>query len=838
MKGKLFSLLFILICLLHLNATAQNEVTGRVKSSKGKAIAGVSVYIEDLKIGAQTDDNGVYTIANLPAGTINLTVRALGYETLIQTVKVKGLVNADITLKATPYEADEIVVTGTAKATSLNAVSQPITEVSHEYLIQNASTNIIDALAEVPGVSGITDGQSISKPVIRGMGYNRVLTIHDGVRQEGQQWGDEFGIEIDANSVDRIEVLKGPASLVYGSDALAGVINMLPEKTLPEGQVKGYILYNYQTNNGLMNTAAHLAGTKKGISFGLSINNTMAHAYQNKYDGYVFNSQFSNLNWDATLSIHRKWGYSQLRYSYFNLKTGIVEGERDSTGAFMKQSVDDLGNPIAVRATNQELKSYTPFVINQNVTHEKLVWDNSIALGKNTLKAIFAFQQNSRQENNDITIPNTSNIYYQLTTLNYDLRFLSPIDASSSFAVGVNGMNQNSSNKGTLLLIPEYNLFDLGAFAIYNKQMGKINFNAGVRYDSRKFKGNEDYTDSNGVQLHATDPNAILAFSAYNSNFNGVSGSVGATYKFNNHVYLKANVGRGFRAPNVAESGSNGIHDGTVVYEIGQHDLAPESSLQIDITPGIRNKNFSAELSLFSNSISNYIFPKQLKTADGSADSLRSVPGFPDAPVFLYTQGNASFTGAEFALDIHPVGIKWFDWYTTYSTVDAHLTGVPDSEKYLPFTPPALLKSDISIKMPKIGKGITNAYIRLGVFYSFEQSNIYNASSIYAALSGPEYDASRKATPAYTLLNAAIGGDIMRHGKKLCSVYLNANNITDEAYIDYMSRFKYYPANLGNGLSRVGVYNMGRNFSIKMLIPLDFSKTAEKVQVLEMGEGE
>ena len=212
MKGKLFSLLFILICLLHLNATAQNEVTGRVKSSKGKAIAGVSVYIEDLKIGAQTDDNGVYTIANLPAGTINLTVRALGYETLIQTVKVKGLVNADITLKATPYEADEIVVTGTAKATSLNAVSQPITEVSHEYLIQNASTNIIDALAEVPGVSGITDGQSISKPVIRGMGYNRVLTIHDGVRQEGQQWGDEFGIEIDANSVDRIEVLKGPAS--------------------------------------------------------------------------------------------------------------------------------------------------------------------------------------------------------------------------------------------------------------------------------------------------------------------------------------------------------------------------------------------------------------------------------------------------------------------------------------------------------------------------------------------------------------------------------------------------------------------------------------------------
>ncbi len=288
----------------------------------------------------------------------------------------------------------------------------------------------------MPGVSGITDGQSISKPVIRGLGYNRVVTVNDGVPQEGQQWGDEFGIEVDPNSVDRVEVLKGPASLAYGSDAISGVINLIPEQTMSEGTSGGNINYNYQSNNGLSNISANAGGTKNGISWSARMSSLLAHAYKNKYDGYVFNSQFNNFAYDGTLGIHKNWGYSQLHYSYFDLKTGIVEGARDSaSGAFVKQVlVDD--NPTESIATDEELKSYTPFLINQNVRHYKLVWDNSLSVGSGRITGLFSWQQNRRQEFNDITIPNTSNIYYFLNSLTYDVRYVAPDLNGFNFSIG------------------------------------------------------------------------------------------------------------------------------------------------------------------------------------------------------------------------------------------------------------------------------------------------------------------------------------------------------------------------------------------------------------------
>ena len=350
----------------------------------------------------QSDSNGNYSIKNLPEGTYAVDVHYLGYQAKALPVKIKGTTTTDFSLNVAEYEENEVVVTGSSMAIDMDNLPQSITSVPNSYLLQNASTNIIDAISKIPGVSGITDGQSISKPVIRGLGYNRVVTVNDGVRQEGQQWGDEFGIEIDPNSVDRVEILKGPASLIYGSDALSGVINFLPEKTLPEGEFTGDILLNYQTNNGLNNAAAHIAGTKNGINFSGRFDNSMAHAYQNKNDGYVLNSQFSNINGDATIGIHKKWGFSQLHYSYFELKTGIVEGVRDSTGAQQRQTgVDSLGMPIYTTATASELKSYTPFLIHQDVKHQKLVWDNSFSMGEGRIIARLAWQQNSRQENNE-----------------------------------------------------------------------------------------------------------------------------------------------------------------------------------------------------------------------------------------------------------------------------------------------------------------------------------------------------------------------------------------------------------------------------------------------------
>jgi iron complex outermembrane receptor protein len=707
--------------------------------------------------------------------------------------------------------------------TDQRRITAPVTQVPNSYLVQKPSTNIVDALEDIPGVSGITDGQSISKPVIRGQGYNRVVTVNDGIRQEGQQWGDEFGIEVDQNSVDRVEILKGPASLAYGSDAISGVLNLIPENTVPEGSVKGEILLNHQTNNGLVNVSGHIAGNTGGIAWSGRVSSLMAHAYQNDNDGYVLNSQFSSFGADGTVGIHRDWGFSQLHYSYFELRTGIVEGARDSaTGSFVRSVLVD-GEPADVIATNQELQSYTPFLINQNVRHTKLVFDNSLAVGDGRVTARVGWQLNRRQESNDVTIPDVANIFYYLNSYTYDVRYITPEFNDYSLSVGANGMVQKSENMGTLLLIPEYNLFDIGPFAILTKSLGDVSLSAGIRYDARTFDGHDNYVDSLGNQANSYDPGAIHQFKAYSSNFNGMSGSLGAAWQVSSDFSLKANVARGFRAPNVAETGSNGIHDGTVVYEIGDPGLDPEHSLQFDLMPGLNSKDFSAELDLFTNMIDEYIYPKQLIAADGTDSVRNDVPGFPNAPAFRYTQGNASFRGGEFSLDIHPSTLPWLDVSGAFSAVDAYLKDTPDSEKYLPFIPPAKLTGDVTFKPREVASSLANLYFRFGVSHVFSQTNVYHASQIYYDLSDEQAAASTSASDPYTLLNLGAGGDIVSHGGTLLSFHIAVENLGDVSYKDYMSRFKYYDVNFAVNPRRVGVYNMGRNISLKVIVPITFA---------------
>src|SRR5579871_730964 len=488
MSKKYAFIYTIYFLLLSTTLCAQNELNGKISDAKtNEPLRGVSVYIPDLKTGTASGADGSYHIKNIPSGSYIVEVSIIGYASQLEKISVKGTVKKDYLLNASTSELKDVVVTGVLSATDNQKNPIPIAVMTNKDLLQNSSTNIIDAITRIPGVSAITDGQSIAKPVIRGLGYNRVVTVADGVPQQGQQWGDEFGIEVDQNAVSRVEILKGPASLAYGSDAISGVINLIAEQTLPEGQIKGDVLLNYQTNNGLINNAAHIAGNNNGISWSARIDNTMAHAYQNKNDGYVLNSQFSNFNFDGTIGIHKSWGFSKLHYSYFDLRTGIVDGTRDSaTGILQRQSLDDNGDPIFITPTNQELKSYTPLVINQAIHHQKLVWDNSIAVGDGRITGTFAWQQNRRQENNDPTMPNVSNIYYYLNSVNYDLRYISPNWNDFNLSIGVNGIYQNSKNKGTLLLIPEYNLFNIGAFAIATKKIGNLNISGGIRYDTRR----------------------------------------------------------------------------------------------------------------------------------------------------------------------------------------------------------------------------------------------------------------------------------------------------------------------------------------------------------------
>jgi iron complex outermembrane receptor protein len=781
------------------------SLSGKITDKNtGEPVSGVSIYIPDLKAGTITDMNGIYKMENLPKSKVLIQVSYVGYKLVAQIVDLAATSTIDFIIEESAAELNEVVVTGLSIAAEKNRTSTPITAIPSLKLLQNSSANIIDALALQPGISEVTTGSGISKPVIRGLGFNRVVTVKDGIRQEGQQWGDEHGIEIDEFAVNKVEILKGPASIAYGSDAMAGVINLISAPTLPEGKMNGNILTTYQTNNGLIGYSANFAGNRKGFIWDVRLSSKMAHSFQNNYDGYVFNSGYKENAFTGIIGLNKSWGYSHLNLSAYNLTPGIVEGDRDSiTGKFVKLIAVNDSTVAAAIATDKDLKSYNVFTPYQKIHHFKAVLNSSFILGAGSLKTIIGFQQNQRQEYAKILDEGQYALCFMLNTINYDVHYIFPAKNNLNISIGANGMQQRSQNKGTEFLIPEYDLFDVGVFVIAKKTINKLDINAGLRYDSRNEKGKDLYLNAVGEQTTGSEPGTFHQFTAFKSTFTGVSGSIGATYQFSENVFTKLNVSRGFRAPNIAEISANGVHEGTINYILGVPTLKAENSMQFDYAIGVNTHHISAEIDLFSNNINNFIFLGKLESVNGG-DSLSD--GF---STFKYTSGNANLFGGEISVDIHPHPLDWLHFESAFSFVQSTQKNQPDSTKYLPFTPAPKLTSELKAIKKKLGKSMANAYLRFGIEKYFEKNKFYSAFG------------TETATPGYTLLNFGMGTDVISKSKTLFSLYISVNNLTDVAYQSHLSRLKYGPVN--NATGRTGVYNMGRNISFKLIVPIDFS---------------
>ncbi|MCB0629589.1 MAG: TonB-dependent receptor [Saprospiraceae bacterium] len=797
-------LILLLGVLTILPVYTQTSLSGIITDkTTGEPLLGAGVYLPDLKTGAASDIDGTYLINNLPARKIRVEVTYLGYKSIVETIDLAETNTRDFALEESISEIHEVIVTGVSNPIEKNRTPTPISTVSLPQLLQRSSTNIIDALAAEPGVSQVSTGAAISKPVIRGLGYNRVVVVNDGIRQEGQQWGDEHGIEIDEFSVNRVEILKGPASLSYGSDAMAGVVNFLSPPPVPSGDIQGSVLANYQTNNGLIGLSANLRGNNNGLIWEARYSNKSAHAYQNSYDGYVFNSNFRENGFNGLIGLNKQWGYSHLKFSLYDLDPGIVEGDRDSTtGQFVKPIALADGSEAFALATRSDFHSYHPQTPHQQVRHYKAVWNNSLIIGQGTLKATLGFQQNQRKEFAEAANPGQYGLFFLLNTFNYDIRYHLPNKDGFDLTIGANGMQQDSRNKGSEFLIPDYQLFDLGTFAIAQKSLGKFDLSGGLRIDVRNQNGDDLYLNDQGEPVDPSVPGRYQQFKSFHTTFTGLSGSVGGTYQISSKWYAKLNASRGFRAPNIAELGANGVHEGTIRYEIGNPDLKAENSLQLDAALGMNTDHVSGELTLFNNRIHNFIYLEKLQGA-GGVDSLRE-----DFSVFQYTSGNANLKGGELSLDIHPHPLDWLHLGATFSYVLSEQLNQPDSTRYLPFTPPAQLRPEVRLEVKKLTKNIANAYLHVELEGVFPQNHFYAAND------------TETQTPGYSLLDVRAGADVMSNERKLFSFYMAVNNLFDVAYQSHLSRLKYADEN--NVTGRTGVFNMGRNVSLKVVVPFSF----------------
>jgi iron complex outermembrane receptor protein len=456
--------------------------------------------------------------------------------------------------------------------------------------------------------------------------------------------------------------------------------------------------------------------------------------------------------------------------------------------------------------------------LHQHVQHYDFYDANSFDLGSGRLAVNLAFQKSIRREfsHPEVQIPG---LYLLLNTYTYDTKYYFNEKNGFSVTAGVNGMYQdNNVTKGTEYIIPSYRQFDVGPFVYLSKRMDKLEVSGGIRYDVRDYNSQDLYASTDpvsGLDHVVAGKDTIGAqhlFSAYKHMFSGMSESIGMTYRFNDQFSMKANLGRGYRAPNVSEISANGVHPGTNMYQIGNLNFKPEFSLQEDLGATFNSTHVTINADVFNNNIQNYIYNEKLDNAAGRDSVI--VPG---NQTFKFVAARANLYGGELSIDVHPHPWDWLHFENSLSMVYAVNRGVAgegklsDSARYLPFIPPLHTISELRANIKKAGHIFANAFVKAQFEVYAAQNRVYLLNSTETPTSG------------YQLFNAGFGTDILnKKGNPMFNISFLGNNLFDVAYQSGLNRLKYFEPYPGNFSGHDGIYNMGRNFSIKVNVPLSF----------------
>ncbi|TDN39728.1 TonB-dependent receptor [Hymenobacter sp. UV11] len=813
--------LILFLLLAPLWALAQSPLRGQVQDAAGQPLPFASVAVPALAQGTTADEQGRFTLPSLPAGPQQLRVSAVGYATATPTATLPFDKLFTIRLKSEGRELAEVVVTGVGRATELRRSPVPIAALSGKEIRLNANANAIDAAVRgIPGLSAVTTGPNVSKPFIRGLGYNRVLTLFNGLRQEGQQWGDEHGIEVDGYGVDRVEVVKGPASLLYGSDAVAGVVNLLPGlPTGPAGELHGEVLSEYQSVNGLIGNSLGLNYQKNGFQTSFRASHRLARDYRNPVDGLVYNTGFRELNLTGMVGVQKAWGGAHLWLTAFDDHQEIPDGSRDSlsrrfTRQVFEGSQDDITNRPMV--SEQELKSYAISDLRQHIRHYRAFGTGEVRLGPGELRGLLGVQQNHRQEFNHPTAPAQPGLDLRLTTANYQARYLLDAWRGYELTIGAGGMSQaNTHLNATDFPIPAYRLFDLGGFGLLKKTFGALELTGGLRYDVRRVRWDDFYVAPNPATgfdgaAEGRAPGAQLQFADFAKTYRGLSASLGGSYAAGEHLVLRANVSRGYRAPNIPEIGSNGLDPGAHIIYLGNRNFTPEFNWQEDVGVLWKSADFEASAEAFYNHVENFIY--QAKQYDTQGQALTDALG---NSTYQFEQAAANLYGGEVAFNLHPTALPWVSLRTGAALViglnenPALRERVGNAGRYLPLIPAPSSRTELRLTAPERGgRRLTASYLRFTVEATATQSRFYAV------------DGAETRTPGYVLCGLGAGTSLRtRAGREVAQLVLQADNLFDVAYQAHLNRLKYFEYYAASPNGRLGIYSPGRNLSVKVVVP-------------------
>ncbi|BDB54454.1 TonB-dependent receptor [Flavobacterium ammoniigenes] len=712
---------------------AQNTVSGRITDTNNKALSGVSIYIQELQKGTTSQADGTYNLSNLPKGTVRISFALVGFGTQYKTVsEIQKQNTINIQLAPSVFEMDEVIV-----STAFNKLqSQNVMKVAHETmknLSRKGTSTLIEGLATIPGVSQVSTGASIGKPVIRGLSGNRVLVYSQGVRVENQQFGDEHGLGLNDAGVESVEVIKGPASLLYGSDALGGVLYFNPEKFANANTYKVNFSQKLFANTLGSNSSLGLKTTSDNWKF-------LARGTMNTHSDYT------------TADGER---VTNTRYQEKDFKTGIGYSDA-SFSSVLRYNFNDLTLGIPEEGIAEQSQSKSVLYPKQAVSNHLVSLNSSLFFNSSKLDLDLGFISNDRSEFEDSEV---AVLKMKLNTFNYNAKYYLPSSTKMQTILGVQGMHQTNENSGEEYLIPDAVTQDFGVFGTTNYEWNSNVIQAGLRFDTRNLT-----SEANGILGEEG------SFEALKKSYTSWNASLGYKTNLNDAFIFRFNLASGFRAPNLAELSSNGVHEGTNRYEVGNANLKTEQNFQTDLNLEYKTDHLEFFVNGFYNHINDFIY------INPSGESID------DNEVFNYVQNNAALFGGEIGLHFHPHPLDWLHLETSFETV----TGKKQNGDYLPLIPANNWNNTLRTEW-KDTDWLKEGFATISLVSTFNQNKI----------SGFE-----TRTAGYSILNLGIGGTL-HLGKTKMEVNLNGNNITDKKYTAHLSRLK-----------TDGISNMGRNWVV------------------------
>jgi iron complex outermembrane receptor protein len=734
---------------------------GKVVDETGEALIGANVFFPELEKGTVTGVTGDFLITELPLGRFTLQVSFVGYETEVSNVWVGADTDPlEIRLHATIIEGGEVVISGGRhSAQHENAIKIELLNASE--LKQIGSPTLVGNLVEIPGVDMISRGGSVTTPVIRGLSTSNILVLNNGFRMENYQFSADHPYLIDGNGLERVEVIKGPASLLYGSDAIGGVINLVQDKPAPPQSVTGDADVKYFSNTAGIEGSLGVKGNHGPLTWGIGGGYRSHKDYMAGDGTAVPNSRFNGGSLKATVGVRGKSNLHRLAYEYQQLKPGVVN---EASAALVRSN--DRRNEVWY----------------QDLDNHLLMSRNQFFLHPFKLQANFSYQHNHRRL--IASEPEHSNVDMQLGTFSYDLRGSLVTSDVSEFTLAVQGLSQaNRNNEAENRVLPDYRMNDLAVFGLVQHDFtNNVHLQVGFRFDNRFLDVPEQektgHSHEEEEEPHDPDGHEEELMPALNKYYGNFSGSLGVTWQLAEGLLLRGNLASAYRAPNVAELTQDGEHG--VRYEQGNRDLRSQRNYELDASIHFHRERIMLDLAAYYNQISQYIFLGY--TTDTTEEGL---------PVFRYVQDDASIYGLEGIAEFLP--FKWLSIKASYN----YTRGKRTQGGNLPFIPHNRLRSEIRY-MPGciIKKG--QVYLKFGSELAFQQDHPALLETV---------------SEAYHLLHAGIGISIPVQGRSLnCDIQVR--NMLGKSYTDHLSMLK-----------TLRYYNPGRNIVINLSIPLLSSGT-------------